>query len=675
MPEFLMDADRPITAAGEDLLERGPLVEQLASWISSAPDEDGFVLGLTGAWGSGKTSILRLLAQRLHDEATVIWFEPWLFSEADELITRFFEEIAGQLAGRKNRRLKKLGTRMAEYGAALSPAAGLVMGPAGQLMAAPKQLASLRKMSASEKRDELRAALLERSHRIVVLIDDINRLDAREVKEVLRLVKLVADLPGVVHVLSYDRRRIETALTQAGHENGRAYLEKIVQASMIVPPVSKDRLRAMTLEWLQQAIGERPLEAFDVTAWSNLVDEGIDGYLKTLRDGRRLANVAPSALDLCAGEVASMDVVALEALRVFDPDTHEALPGIAHILASGSRGLDFRGREQVDAEEREAISALLNASSNPDASRKILRELFPAAGHLFGGSRHAPDTSWRDAKRVASRPVLMRYLHLTLATSEVASATVDQAVAALTDGPELQALVDQVEDERLEDLLARTRARAGEQAEPDAVGCARVALSLIPRIPQGRGFFAVEPTRHVVWFVEDLVKSVEPPESRVAVARRIVEQAPTLSLRLELLYRFRVPIDEPSNEPDLDLLDTAAVQALQDDLASEVDVATAEALAGERDVFFLLTLLGEVSGADAVLKRLQERPVLRKVLESPGTSVRPIADGISLHLEPLIELAGEAILEPLRGIAERDAELDDELRVALMAALSSMAED
>ena len=61
MTEVLLSADRP---AEEDLFERGPLVEQLAGWVLNAPTADGFVIGVTGPWGSGKTTVLGLLEQR-----------------------------------------------------------------------------------------------------------------------------------------------------------------------------------------------------------------------------------------------------------------------------------------------------------------------------------------------------------------------------------------------------------------------------------------------------------------------------------------------------------------------------------------------------------------------------------------------------------------------------------
>jgi predicted KAP-like P-loop ATPase len=93
----VLSSDRPISESSSDLLNRKRLVDRLARWVHEAPLDDGFVIGLTGPWGSGKTSILSLLESELVPETKVIWFEPWLFSAADELVPRFFEEIAAQM--------------------------------------------------------------------------------------------------------------------------------------------------------------------------------------------------------------------------------------------------------------------------------------------------------------------------------------------------------------------------------------------------------------------------------------------------------------------------------------------------------------------------------------------------------------------------------------------------
>src|SRR4051794_14412676 len=79
-------ADRPIETPEDDLLERDSLVDLLAAQVMHAPRQAGFVVGLSGPWGSGKSSVLNLVEDRLRGRTTVLHFEPWLFTGAAELV-------------------------------------------------------------------------------------------------------------------------------------------------------------------------------------------------------------------------------------------------------------------------------------------------------------------------------------------------------------------------------------------------------------------------------------------------------------------------------------------------------------------------------------------------------------------------------------------------------------
>jgi predicted KAP-like P-loop ATPase len=93
MTESRTSSDRPVTALGDDQLDRGAYARLLATEVLVAPSDAGFVVGLTGPWGSGKTTALHFLEQEIRDRATVLWFNPWLFSGAEQLVALFFAEV------------------------------------------------------------------------------------------------------------------------------------------------------------------------------------------------------------------------------------------------------------------------------------------------------------------------------------------------------------------------------------------------------------------------------------------------------------------------------------------------------------------------------------------------------------------------------------------------------
>ncbi|MCB4894841.1 KAP family NTPase [Bifidobacterium pseudocatenulatum] len=85
----------------------------------------------------------------------------------------------------------------------------------------------------------------EKDQRIIVFIDDIDRLADDEISALFRTVKSVGDLPNVIYVLLYDRHKVAAALARDQKDNGDKFLEKIIQVPIKVPEPSKFTIRAM----------------------------------------------------------------------------------------------------------------------------------------------------------------------------------------------------------------------------------------------------------------------------------------------------------------------------------------------------------------------------------------------------------------------------------------------
>src|SRR5438132_894179 len=91
-------ADNPIKNAGDDTLGRTPVAQAFAKEILELDCAEGIVVGVLGAWGSGKTSFINLARDELEGSAAaVVDFNPWMFSGAEQLLRSFFNEIAAQL--------------------------------------------------------------------------------------------------------------------------------------------------------------------------------------------------------------------------------------------------------------------------------------------------------------------------------------------------------------------------------------------------------------------------------------------------------------------------------------------------------------------------------------------------------------------------------------------------
>src|SRR5262249_21996171 len=146
-------------------------------------------------------------------------FNPWLFSGAEDLVHDFFREVSAQLLESQNDRAKQFGTELERYGRLLSPfkflpGIGNVVEMlsesakrAGTYIQEKTALGSVR-----AQRAKIEHALHELGKRVVIVIDDIDRLEVGEIRDVMRLVRLTADFPGVRYLLAFDRARVEKAL-------------------------------------------------------------------------------------------------------------------------------------------------------------------------------------------------------------------------------------------------------------------------------------------------------------------------------------------------------------------------------------------------------------------------------------------------------------------------------
>lgn len=93
-------SDLAICKAEDDLLERREFSNNIADLIAKRESNEAFTVGLMGTWGSGKSSILNLIDNRIKDEyknIITIFFNPWRYSGENELLMSFFNHIAEAL--------------------------------------------------------------------------------------------------------------------------------------------------------------------------------------------------------------------------------------------------------------------------------------------------------------------------------------------------------------------------------------------------------------------------------------------------------------------------------------------------------------------------------------------------------------------------------------------------
>lgn len=172
-----------------------------------------------------------------------------------------------------------------------------------------------------ELRDQLRKALGNlRDQKIMIIIDDLDRLTPRDALEMVSLVKSLGDLPNVIYLLSYDEIKLNELIRVATQTDGHEFMEKIIQYAVRLPIIEADDLTRMMDTDLDSILSNPTDEDRRriAVAWHYILQQ----YVTTPRDVRRLMNSFAVSMSGLADYTDPADLLVLECLRLFDPSVY-----------------------------------------------------------------------------------------------------------------------------------------------------------------------------------------------------------------------------------------------------------------------------------------------------------------------------------------------------------------
>ena len=602
---YALRGDRPIESAEADRLGRARFAKAVARQVLGTPSLESFVVAIMGPWGAGKTSLLNMLAEemKLRSETVILRFNPWIFSDTEQLVSHFFRELGAQMSELNDDRLSKVGSALKTYGGLFGSVVQFVPTVGGALKAVADVASQAGETFANgpsieHQRDHIRKTLAKAEQRIVVIVDDIDRLRRDDIRELVKLVRLTGDFPNVVYVLAFDRNRVEAALGDDS-ETGRAYLEKIVQVGYDIPHALESDVSQLLLNELNAALSPLDEEKFDQRHWENVYYDVIRHLVRSPRDVRRYVNAIPATLEVLGDEVDVVDVLALEAIRVFLPDVFARLYDAIDALA-----LDAAlPQGHVDKERgRRVLEALTNAGGNRRAVvERLLQRLFPGTAGILGNTLYGASYMrlWRRTRRVAVADVLRYYLQRRLPDDKATTSEVTRAMAALRDRQALTNLLDAFPAAKLEDLFLRLDVVEDEFEVLESLNAAAALLSQLDRLRRGKTHMfdlgAEFPLRSLVLrLLRGRTDEDPPPHAPLLRAVAIDEVIPTLrtlSAQHELIEVIE----------DHTLAGVENIALWKEELLDRVARQAPALLAKERRLVQLLARLADRSSTDAEL--------------------------------------------------------------------------
>jgi len=262
---YILDSDEPIQVLEEDLFGFRHYVCALYHLIKyKLPEDASFTIGIFGDWGTGKTSLMKMLQNLLArepEEFVTLYFDAWAFEDFDNLFPPLIIELS-KLAG-EDEDVQRLAREISEQilKVMVARATEGVVSWEEIKAQATKSVTGKAVIKAMEYRDklwELVVRITEGRKKLIIFIDDLDRIvpPSRAV-ELLEDLQLLMDFPHVIYIIGVNRRALVDLLNitysfavasdiqRKAVKWGEKYLEKFFQLSILLPVLQGTTLKKL----------------------------------------------------------------------------------------------------------------------------------------------------------------------------------------------------------------------------------------------------------------------------------------------------------------------------------------------------------------------------------------------------------------------------------------------
>lgn len=386
-------SDAPVTTVNDDSLGIAPYAAALSDFIARC--DTPMTVAIQGDWGTGKTSLMNMVREKLQSGSgarsiETIWFATWQYAQFGatqslpvSLLSTLLRKMSSDdksLLNSSMNVLKKLakpalniGLRVATAGSIEADDFGGGGGDAVDLSCNAEEL----------KDDIAKLVNAKRSRgveRIVVFVDDLDRVPPARAVEILETIKLFVDLEGCVFVLALDyavvRRGLKEKFGVAENDlGGRSFFDKIIQLPFSIPTARYDTDRFIVSLFSRMALKMGP---DDGDLFANLARASVSANPRGIK---RVFNSLQLLIDMA------------KAQNILSGDAQNDRLMVRNLFALLCMQNRFEpvhdwlvfNAQQLDAATLKGLDGTLEEDAVPDESlQRTMRALDPEQSKQFG---------------------------------------------------------------------------------------------------------------------------------------------------------------------------------------------------------------------------------------------------------------------------------------------------
>ncbi|MBL7066248.1 MAG: hypothetical protein ISS29_00080 [Candidatus Marinimicrobia bacterium] len=576
-------SDLPIQTPKQDKFNRWPFAQKIAQTIINRKDTSNMVISILGPWGDGKTSILNLIEYALNETEFIIpiKFNPWRFEDDKQLIMMFFsvlrETLNIKLGGKE-----KIGEILEKYAEVILPLD--ISGP-GVSIPVGGTLTKVGRMMSGNNPDTLKTKfegiLRDNKKCVVIFMDDIDRLDKDEIHAVFKLVKLTAGFDNLIYILAFDDRMVASALTEKYGNNkddikaGYSFLEKIVQIPIKAPQIPRFTL----LEFFELEVNNALYDS-NVTFnrqmlqpyWQIVIND-LSVRITTPRLCKRYANVIRFAATVLKGEVNLVDLLLIEAIRVFYPQLYDSIRNNSNLFL-GTRGFLESTQELRKNAQNTIDEALISYNEIENASAKsLITFLFPQIPSILSEMDISNPASeeWYKEKRIASKDYFQRYFSYSVPKDDVSDTTIENFITSIPK-LEVEDIVKElrfiVDKKNVNKVLFKLMPYKDKVQNNNSLKLSKALSEIGDLLPtSSESAFLRSPQYLASSLIHDLLLNAKTEDAFYSTIIDIIEKSEPVTYSLKCFYELT---NDDKSKPDKSLLSDKQIKELNALLLSRI---------------------------------------------------------------------------------------------------------
>ncbi|MBQ2276177.1 MAG: hypothetical protein II331_06005 [Lachnospiraceae bacterium] len=271
--------DKPVSSLQNDLFSIETYINGLCQFIKNC--DTPMTISIQGDWGSGKTSMMNMIREKMEEEICPVWFNTWQFSQfsfGESLAFSMMAVLLNELGCEKDSINKVLGgvlhfTKNVAVGTVDHLVGGYAADKLNSVLTPEATVDYANEIIRLKERFQIavnKKIEKDNKSRVVVFVDDLDRLQPAKAIELLEVLKLFLDCENCVFVLAVDYEVVTMGIKQkfgedVSKEKGRSFFDKIIQLPFKMPVAQYDIKKYVAASLMKMNIrsDENTLDLFE----------------------------------------------------------------------------------------------------------------------------------------------------------------------------------------------------------------------------------------------------------------------------------------------------------------------------------------------------------------------------------------------------------------------------